>query len=75
MRAGRLLGLALLLLGALAALSVVVLQPPAPAPVDAPAGESSAGWRSTTSSSSPLARTDPTGRLFLATSRTPQERR
>ncbi|WP_138759667.1 M28 family peptidase [Modestobacter altitudinis] len=44
MRAGRLLGLAaLLLLGALAALSVVVLQPPAPAPVDAPAGEFSAG--------------------------------
>ncbi len=44
MRAGRLHGLAaLLLLGALAALSVVVLQPPAPAPVDAPATEFSAG--------------------------------
>ncbi|CCH88837.1 membrane metallopeptidase [Modestobacter italicus] len=44
MRAGRLLGLvALLLLGALAALSIAALQPPAPAPVDAPADEFSAG--------------------------------
>lgn len=44
MRAGRLLGLgALLLLAALAALSIVVLQPPAPAAVDAPATEFSAG--------------------------------
>jgi len=43
-RAGRLLGLlALLPLGALAALSVGVLQPPAPAPVDAPGDEFSAG--------------------------------
>ena len=44
MRAGRLLGLvALLLLGGLAALSIGALQPPAPAPVDAPADEFSAG--------------------------------
>jgi hypothetical protein len=43
-RSGRLLGLlALLLLGALAALSVLVLQPPSPAAADAPADEFSAG--------------------------------
>jgi len=43
-RAGRLLGLgALLLLAALAALSIVVLQPPAPAAVDAPVTGFSAG--------------------------------
>jgi len=43
-RAGRLVGfVALLLLGALAALSVLVLQPPSPAPADAPAGDFSAG--------------------------------
>ncbi|MEU2349351.1 M28 family peptidase [Modestobacter sp. NPDC049651] len=44
MRAGRVPGLvALLLLGALAALSVLVLQPPAPAASDAPADRFSAG--------------------------------
>ena len=43
MPARRLLGLAaVLLLGALAALSVLLLQPPAPAPADAPADEFSA---------------------------------
>jgi hypothetical protein len=43
-RTGRLPGLlGLLVLGALAALSVLLLQPPSPAPVDAPADEFSAG--------------------------------